>query len=114
MAVPCMTRATPIPRRRWGDPLTWCHWGSLYLPAQPMAAAPCWAHSSSPQAWMGSGWRGVGVGHIGMEAEIGRFPVGSIAHVERHALVPGIAGDGESVAAVGAGVAQAVHLIGGG
>src|SRR3989304_2900652 len=58
MAVPCMTRATPIPLRRWGEPLTWCHWGSLYLPAQPMAAAPCWAHSSNPQVWRGAGGGG--------------------------------------------------------
>ena len=61
----------------------------------------------------GTGRWMVGVNDICIEADVGRLAVGSIAHVQRHGFVPGIAGDGEGMAAISAGIGEHVHRIGG-
>ena len=63
-------------------------------------------------AAVGAGGRLVGVDDIGLEADV-RLAVGALVRrVERHRLVAGVAGDGQRVVAVGAGVAEHAHLVG--
>ena len=51
--------------------------------------------------------------NVSVKADVGAFAVFSIADIERHRLVAGVAGDGQGMRAVGAGVAQGVHFVGG-
>ncbi len=63
-------------------------------------------------ASIGAGGRCIRVDDICIETDVWRFAVWTIAHIKRHCLVPGIAGDGEGMTAVSAGIAQNAHLIG--
>ncbi len=55
----------------------------------------------------------VGINDIGIEADIGALPESAIPNVQRHRFMTGIAGDGQRMAAISAGIGQHPHRIGG-
>ena len=56
--------------------------------------------------------RCVGVDHVRVETDVGRFAIFAVAHIQRHRLVTGVACHRQRVAAVRARVGQRVHRVG--